>query len=492
MALTTKPNDPDSDDDGFLDGFEVSVGSDPTDGESVPGLAQSLILYLDFDDSLDDQSGQGLHGMALGEPAFENDAPLSIGAGKSLRFGEGDADGVTIEPSDLLDAGVFTLAYFINQDGAIQGNAGLERLTSRGGDKFETAIGDANALGGGDLGTLSYYSPATGWTSTGITVPESGWTHVTWRNRGTGTEDMELFIDGQSMFTGAGVDPGAASLMNVGIRHNAVEGYEGLMDELRLYSVALSDDNVAALPNQSSGGPQIIQSKRNADGMLSLRWTSSPGQFFDVQKSTSLTEDAWITLISQLPASPDVNTPFTLETDPQEPLAFYRVGRVPTPALYAEDFESGAEGWTTGIVTNFPETTTTWELGNPTGGPGMARSGTSAYGTGLDGNYESNTGIYLRSPIIDFTDQGRTRLSFWYAVDVPFEEGGRLRILDRQGTLIQSLKIYDGNQRTTEWTLDTLPLPEIDGPAILEFEFLSDDNADDNGAGWFIDDVRIE
>jgi hypothetical protein len=122
----------------------------------------------------------------------------------------------------------------------------------------------------------------------------------------------------------------------------------------------------------------------------------------------------------------------------------------------------------------------------------MARSGTSAYGTGLDGNYESNTGIYLRSPIIDFTDQGRTRLSFWYAVDVPFEEGGRLRILDRQGTLIQSLKIYDGNQRTTEWTLDTLPLPEIDGPAILEFEFLSDDNADDNGAGWFIDDVRIE
>ena len=85
----------------------------------------------------------------------------------------------------LLNTNLFTRGMFINQDGAVQGGAGLERLTSREADSFETAIGDAGVLPGQEqngISQLSYYSPVTGWTATGVTVPAEGWVHVVWRN----------------------------------------------------------------------------------------------------------------------------------------------------------------------------------------------------------------------------------------------------------------------------------------------------------------------
>ena len=494
VELGTEPDNPDSDGDGFLDGFEIEVQSDPNDAQSVPSSASTLVLHLDFDGSLEDQSPGGHDGEPLGEPAFENDAPASLGGGQSLRFHPGDADGVTIAASDDLDSDVFTLAYFANQDGAEQGNAGLERLTSRGGDRFETAIGNANAVGGADPGTLSYYSPATAWRPTGVSVPESGWAHVAWRNRGTGAEDMELFLDGELRFTGPGVTLDSAGLMNVGIRHNGVEGYEGLMDDLRLYSIALSDAEIMALPNQTSGVLQIREASRDAGGRFHLTWTSAPGQFFEVQKSTSLIPGDWTTVGREIPAAgdPAEMTSFSVETAPQDLQAYFRVGRVPPPPLFFDDFESGGQGWTTGRVENFEQTATEWELGPPTGGPGEAFSGEAVYGTGLDADYESNSGIFLRSPVLDFTGRGRTRLSFWYYVDASPQEGGRLNLRNAEGELLQSLKIYDGNQPTTEWIQDTITLPSLEGRALVEFEFLSDDRDGDNGAGWFIDDVLIQ
>ena len=50
----------------------------------------------------------------------------------------------------------------------------------------------------------------------------------------------------------------------------------------------------------------------------------------------------------------------------------------------------------------------------------------------------------------------------------------------------------EGN--TSEWTEATLRLPDLDParPFIIEFVFLSvDDGEPNNGAGWFVDDVRV-
>ncbi|HUF60983.1 MAG TPA: LamG-like jellyroll fold domain-containing protein [Verrucomicrobiales bacterium] len=494
VALGTNPLDPDSDDDGFSDGFEVNNQTDPLDPASQPGGTATLVLQIDFDGSIEDRSASAHAVTPVGEPLFDADVPPSLGTGQSIRFKPGDSDGIEIASSPELASNVFTLAYFLNQDGAVQGGAGLERLTSRGGDTFETAIGDANAVGGGDPGTLSYYSPAIGWNRTGVTAPESGWIHVAWRNRGTGPEDMDLFVDGELVFTGPGVGAGAPSgPMRAGIRHNGVEGYEGLLDDLRLYSSPLTDEEIAGLLTAAGDSIAIVDFDRDSTGQIDLTWTSSPGQLFEIERAASTLSNPWEAVLSDIAAAADpaIQTSATLTEDAPSPEAYYRVVRVPPPPLFSSDFEDGAGAWTVGLTGLFPETATNWEIGTPTSGPGEAHSGTQAFATDLDADYVNSTAIYLRSPVIDFTGAGRPRLTFWYYLDVGLDEGGRLNLREPGGALIQSLKIYDGNQNTAQWTEESLLLPELNQPALIEFEFLTDADDTNNGAGFFIDDVQL-
>ena len=129
-----------------------------------------------------------------------------------------------------------------------------ERLTSRDGDQFEIAIGDRIAVGGAaNPLTLSYYQ-TTGWHNTATAVPLNAWTHVTWRNSGAGPSDMSLFINGALAFSGVGVPGGlpGSGFMNIGTRHNNVEGFEGQMDDFRLYNTALSNGEIASLVPEPS------------------------------------------------------------------------------------------------------------------------------------------------------------------------------------------------------------------------------------------------
>ncbi|MFN0126986.1 MAG: LamG-like jellyroll fold domain-containing protein [Verrucomicrobiales bacterium] len=219
---------------------------------AVPLAAQAaLVVHLPFEGSASDISGTGNNGSILGGASFGSGV---IGQALSVANGGGtENQGVNVPASASLSSNVFTLAYWIMPT-ALQGNAGLERLTSREGDAFETAIGDRNAVGGAaDPLTLSYYQ-TTGWHSTGTAVPLNEWTHVAWRNNGPGGSDMNLLINGVSVFSGPGVPGGGPSsgFMNIGTRHNNVEGFEGMMDDFRLYDSALSDGEIAALVPEPS------------------------------------------------------------------------------------------------------------------------------------------------------------------------------------------------------------------------------------------------
>ncbi len=183
------------------------------------------VLWLNFDDNVDDQSAEGNETMILNDTAYGTDVPVALGVGRSLVLANGDWEnqGVRVEGTESLNTDEFTLAYWINPAGP-QGNAGLERLTSRGGDTFETAIGDRNAVGGAEPLTLSYYQG--GWESTDITVPEKEWTHIAWRNTEAG--DLELLVNGEQVFSGVGVPAGnipADAHMTIGTRHSEVEGF---------------------------------------------------------------------------------------------------------------------------------------------------------------------------------------------------------------------------------------------------------------------------
>lgn len=201
----------------------------------------NLVAHLPFDGNLDDASGNGNNGAAIGSPGFVDDA---------VSFNGVDT-GVTISTNASLDSNISTLAYWINPNGATQ-SGGFERLTSRGGDSFETAFSTNDEL--------SYFSPGGGWLTIDVPLPNDEWSHVAWVNSGSGALDMELFVNGVSIYEGPGITDGNPSgLLNIGIRHNDVEGYEGLMDDLRLYDGALTSAEVNALiPEPSSSALAIL------------------------------------------------------------------------------------------------------------------------------------------------------------------------------------------------------------------------------------------
>jgi bacillopeptidase F len=172
-----------------------------------------------------------------------------------------------------------------------------------------------------------------------------------------------------------------------------------------------------------------------------------------------------------------------------------------------EDFEDGSAGWTTGSLN--ANSSTQWELGTPaTGqGPGSAFSGSKAYGTNLDSDYEFNTNIFLRSPVIDLTGICQATLTYQGYQDMePLIDGlffdfMEIRILDLNGQGIQNSSVRKRAGSTDGWRKEKLRLPSevLDRRIMIEFSFHSDDfNAIDDEsfeeftqAGWFIDDVTI-
>ncbi len=173
-----------------------------------------------------------------------------------------------------------------------------------------------------------------------------------------------------------------------------------------------------------------------------------------------------------------------------DPMLHYRVGIFPPPPVYAEDFESGAEGW----VAETQAGDTQWELGTPNaGGLTAAASGDNAWGTNLASDYSPNANLSLRSPVIDLTEIGRPILTFNYFIDSVFDvEGGQFRILNEAGMPLYTQEgIFSGT--SDDWISFELRFPtEARGQAvILEFRMLTDGD-DSVGAGWYIDDIIID
>jgi hypothetical protein len=86
-------------------------------------------------------------------------------------------------------------------------------------------------------------------------------------------------------------------------------------------------------------------------------------------------------------------------------------------------------------------------------------------------------------------------LSFNYFIDSTIDvEGGQLRFLDESG---EPLWVQEGEDilsgQVGGWTPFSIRFPsDARGvPVIIEFAFLTDDDGD-VGAGWYIDDVKVD
>jgi hypothetical protein len=183
--------------------------------------------------------------------------------------------------------------------------------------------------------------------------------------------------------------------------------------------------------------------------------------------------------------------------------AFYQVTLAPPAAIFFDDFESGAPGWTVEPAA----TVTQWELGAPVrsedppvNAPDAAYSGANVWGTDLNDNYEEAVELILRSPVIDLSGYDNAYLTFWnYREMEPFDgdfwDWAAVNLLDESNNLLVELPLLQKAGQTAGWEQEFLQLPfEAMGKRIrLEFYFISDSYQPDNigMAGWYIDDVAV-
>ena len=263
-----------------------------------------------------------------------------------------------------------------------------------------------------------------------------------------------------------------------------------------------------SLPGPGLGSPISLTdfSYNSGDHSAVLAWESDAGEYFDIEWSPDLMPGTWETLHRRLPAAPEpaMETSQTLADLPQ-PGGFLRIRRASPPPIYEDGFEGDESEWIsgTGEVPIVNQAATRWERGAPGGnGPAAAHGGEFVYGTDLDANYEVIANLTLRSPEIDLTNAQSALLSFWYYLDSSPNEGGRLEFLDRDApnTVIARTDAFESTDDWTRIVIDLREVGESNGePAVLtgrkflmQFVFLSDSNGDDNGAGFYIDDLVIE
>ncbi len=249
---------------------------------------------------------------------------------------------------------------------------------------------------------------------------------------------------------------------------------------------ATFDRFIAFDPSGPATPPQIASYERVEDSvMIGYEVPIQSGGDYVLESSADLQE--WSILGNSSVPIGFTQGSFTA-TDATVQARYYRVSQA--PPLFTEDFEKGAEGWTTSVTTG----DTAWELGAP-GAPDLmeAHSGTQTYGTLLDHPFTDLATTSLRSPVIDLAGKRRPRISFWHHVDVTEgAEGVQVNYLNEAGDVIGSVdEIFW--IRTEGWTRfeADLPAEALDQKITVEWIFRSDGNSP-NGAGFFLDDVIVD
>ena len=179
----------------------------------------------------------------------------------------------------------------------------------------------------------------------------------------------------------------------------------------------------------------------------------------------------------------------------------YQVDNGSFAGFYAENFETGAAGWTHALLATQDD----WQLGHPAGrsgtsqgvawvDPANAASGNNCYGndlgnTGFNGSYQPNVNNYLRSPVINCTGRTGVRLRFkrWLSV----EEA----TFDHATILVNGVQVWGNPVGThvqdTAWQSVDYLIPMADNNPAVQIEWHLTSDGGLNLGGWQIDDVEL-
>ncbi len=247
--------------------------------------------------------------------------------------------------------------------------------------------------------------------------------------------------------------------------------------------------NNVQLNYRLDGNAIISEQLSSIAGKQTMQYTFN--QNIDITQSGSHKLDVWLVANGDTYRKNDSILNYVLRNQPE-------IVQFP----YFEDFETSDGFWYT------DGTNSTWEYGTPVAQKiNKAASGTKAWVTNLDGNYNDYETSYLYSPCFDITGLENPTLSFKMAQDIEncgaiYCDGAYLEYTvdgnawQRLGRHGDGVNWYvDSNfqawniQDRTDWHQASIPLPDTFSNVQFRFVLKSDPGANFEGLG--IDDVKI-
>ena len=494
-----------------------------------------LMAYWDFEspNRYQDRSGNGADGVAGNNVTADPDSPV----GEAITIGVSGAvpeEIVTIAHDSFPVIGLedFSFSFWARRDAT--------EADSNQVDGIFDALGGTSqgfqALFIGNRFRLRMDEPGADFIladSQTVIPPDGAWHHFTVTVDRDNPEGLIIYIDGQldSLHDPTPVS-GTVEILSqdfwIGnINGSEVLGLDGSLDDLAFYSVVLSADQILNLAAQKSTPltvfslplpPPLKISHDAGAGTLSIAWERRTGMLYNLRSAvdpSSAVPGDWPIFHghSNIESTPPENT---LEIAlPVEREQFFVVEEFPAPpvTVFAENFDETVAGmlpagWTTGFEAGDILMNTAWELGTPLSvgpvPPGVPLpSSPNCIGTNLAANYGIGSNIWQRTPgDIDLTDASVATLVFQQWVDMDdFDnlDRGTVRVLDGpelSGGTVTELGVVQVNITGfspggwREFSAE-LPASALGRMVALEFGFVSDDFADSDASGWYIDDVAV-
>ena len=284
----TDPNLPDTDGDTYPDGDEVVLGKNPVLATSVPVLPL-VIGYWPFDDGLEttaDFSPRNNDGTVLGGATF---VPGSSGLPGDQALSFDGVDDAVVTTANLLNGlAQYTLAGWVRFDAT---------QNSRTGFFGQNDVAEMGMISGT---TFQHWTPSAGSLDYAF-GPTAPWTHVALVSDASG---RTLYIDGQAVSTNATVNAPATSgytfnIGGAGIYDITGNFFNGQIDDVAVWKSPLTAEQVGLLfartvtplgTAPSAGEFRISAIARDAaTGHVTLTWPSAAGRSYAVWYSEDLT-----------------------------------------------------------------------------------------------------------------------------------------------------------------------------------------------------------
>jgi hypothetical protein len=215
------------------------------------------LLHIQFEEgsgtTAADSSTNAVNGTLSGTPLPNWIAPGCQGLGALEFFGSGSARVSVGNPTSLQLTGAVTLAAWVNPDSVSSSGKILTKLAGTRG----YSISVENIAPSGQW-TFQIASSSSAFIScrTPNDAPAIGqWTHLAgvYDPNDTGGPSMKIYLNGQlAVTTNSGTVPAQqyslGNNVNIGIRPDGINQFDGKIDEVRIFGRALSQAEIQALP----------------------------------------------------------------------------------------------------------------------------------------------------------------------------------------------------------------------------------------------------